>query len=266
MAIIISTDLILTSPSVSLANARIGYKKITGTIAASTFEAGFPASDADNELTYNHWKPTAMPATWEIDAGGSVDANYIGIAAHTCGTDQATVIAEYWDGAAWQTINSTLPALNDDSPIMFIFSDLTRTKYRIRLTGATEPRIGVIYMGVTLDMQRGLSGGNPDPSLNRKTVISPNVSEGGQFLGRSIIRSGSRAGWSWTALEPVWYVANFDPFVEHARTKPFFIAWRPIDYPDAIGYMWTQNDINPTNMGVRDFLAVSFNAEGLGVD
>jgi hypothetical protein len=268
MSVIISTDLILTpGPATEpLGHARIGYKKITGTIAASTFEAGFPASDADNEMTYNHWKPTAMPATWEIDAGSSVDANYIGIAAHTCGTDQTTVIAEYWDGAAWQTISSTLPALNDDSPIMFIFNTLTRTKYRVRLTGSTTPRIGVIYMGVTLDMMRGIYGGHSPITLSRMTETRPVKSEGGQFLGRSIIRKGSFGSWSWNHLTPGWYRLNFDPFVEHARIKPFFIAWRPGSYPNEIGYCWTNDDIKPSNMGLVDLMEVSFSAEGLAVD
>lgn len=264
MAVVISEDLYITAPAVSLANARIGWQKLVGTITASSEAGGYPASDADHEMTYNFWKPLSLPATWELDAGSAETANYIGIAAHTLGDSVTTVYAEYWNGTAWVEIDSTLPG--DNSPIMFIFADLTRQKYRIRLTGSVIPKIGVIYIGKTLDMQRGLSGGNPHITLSRVTRITNSSSETGQFLGRTTIPMGSTAGWSWTALDPAWYRANFDPFVSHARSKPYFIAWRPVDYPNEIGYVWTASDIHPTNMGVRDFLSVSLNAEGLGVD
>ena len=264
MSVTISPSLYITAPAVSLSNARIGWKKLTGTITASSSAGGFPASDADHEMTYNAWKPVTLPATWELDCTTSKSANYIGLAAHTLGDSATTVYAEYWSGSAWVEIDSQLPG--DNSPIMFLFETELRTKYRIRLTGATVPKIGVIYIGETLDMQRGLSGGNPHITLSRVTRITNSSSETGQFLGRTTIPMGSTAAWSWSALEPDWYRANFDPFVVHARSKPYFIAWRPLEYPTEIGYCWTAEDIRPTNMGVRDYLSVSLNGEGLGVD
>lgn len=266
MAIIISSDLVLAAGVTEepLNHARIGYKKISGTITASTTEVGASASAPDNEMTYSFWQPTTMPATWEIDTTGGTDVNYMAIAAHTCGTDQASVKAEYWNGSAWIEINEVLPG--NDAPLVFMFDKVTQTKYRFTFTGSTAPRIGVIYMGMTLDMQRGLSSGEPLITLNRRTVKRPTMSEGGQFLGTSIIRKGSMASYGWVAIEPDWYITNFDPFVDHARTKPFFMMWNPQDYPNQVGYVWTDQDINPSLMGVRDYMSVSFAAEGLGND
>jgi hypothetical protein len=266
MSVIISSDLVLSpDPGTEPLNfARIGYKKISGVITASTTDVGFNASNPDNEMTYSYWKPTTMPATWEIDTTSASDVNYMAIAAHTCGTDQASVKAEYWSGSVWVEIDEVLPA--DDAPLMFLFNTETRTKYRFTFTGSTAPRIGVIYMGVTLDMQRGIVGGEPLVTLNRQTAVRPIKSEGGQWLGRSIIRKGSTSSYEWQALDPDWYRANFDPFVEHARTKPFFLAWNPEDYSTEIGYLWTSQDINPSLMGVRDYMSVGFTVEGLGND
>lgn len=266
MGVVISDDLAAGTAQADqpLTHARIGYQKITGTITASGSANGFPASAADNELTYSFWKPDAMPGTWEIDIGGAETVNYFGIAAHTCGTDQAEIHAEYWNGSSWIEIDSVLPG--DDSPIMFIFDDVFAAKYRVRLTGSTAPRIGVIYIGELLEMQRGIYGGHSPLSLSRNTVVRPTLSERGQFLGRSIIRSGSSTTWQWRNLTAAWYRANFDPFVEHARTKPFFIAWRPATYPNEVGYCWTRNDIQPSNTGTRDLMEVSMTAEGLGID
>jgi hypothetical protein len=96
-------------------------------------------------------------------------------------------------------------------------------------------------------------------------VIRPNKSERGQWLGRSIIRGGSAGSWSWRHLKADWYRTYFDPFVESARTQPFFIAWRPETYPVA-AYCWTEGDITPSNMGVKDFMQVTLEAEGLAIE
>lgn len=267
MAVVLSPALV-TNPALTdqpLFYPRIGWQKITGTISASSASAGYPAANADDPLTYNYWKPTALTATWEIDASQPTEANYIGIAAHTCGTDQATVTAQYWDGSAWQTLASSLPASGDDSPIMFLFGQQNATKYRISLSGSTAPRIGVIYVGKTLDMPRGLAGGQPLITMQRKTTIQPNVSESGQFIGRSITRGGSTATYNFEGLNPDWYRSDFDPFVESARTDPFFIAWNPVSYTNEIGYVWTNQDIRPSFQGSL-YLQVGFSVEGLGVD
>jgi len=63
-----------------------------------------------------------------------------------------------------------------------------------------------------------------------------------------------------------WYKANFDPFVEKARVYPFFFAWRPEGYPDSVGYVWTNKDIAPVTMGIKDFVEVGFNMEGLAIE
>lgn len=264
MAVVISDSITLSALTQPLTHARIGYQKISGTITASTAASGFAASNADNELTYSFWKPTALPATWEIDIGSAETVNYFGIAAHTLGTDQAEIFAEYWDGSSWTEIDSVLPG--DDRPIMFIFDDKFASKYRVRVIGSTSPRIGVIYIGESLAMQRAIYGGHSPLNLSRNTVVRPTISERGQWLGRSIIRTGSSTSWDWRNLTALWYRANFDPFVEHARTKPWFIAWRPATFSEEVGYCWTRNDIQPSNQGVRDLMDVSLTAEGLGID
>jgi hypothetical protein len=266
MSVVISQNLVLSAEIQPLTHARIGYQKISGTITASSTADGYDAEYPDNELTYNFWKPDSMPATWEVDAGTASDCNYIGIAAHTLGTDSVTVTAQYYDGdlSSWVDIDSTLPG--DDSPIMFLFDSVSWTKYRLSFSGSTAPRIGVVYMGVTLDMQRGIYGGHSPLTLSRQTTIRPTMSESGQFLGRSIIATGCKTSWAWSNLGPFWYRENFDPFVEHCRTKPFFIAWRPSKFPNEVGYCWTSSDITPTNNGNAGYMDVSVTATGLGYE
>jgi hypothetical protein len=129
-----------------------------------------------------------------------------------------------------------------------------------------NPTIGVINIGKVLEMQRACFAGINPIEFTRRTVIRPNVSENGQWLGRSIIRQGNETSVTFRHLTFDWYKANFDAFVKAARQYPFFFAWRPDAYPDSVGYVWTDRDIVPTTMGIRKFLEVSISMEGVGFD
>jgi len=72
--------------------------------------------------------------------------------------------------------------------------------------------------------------------------------------------------WSWRHLPAAWYRQYFDPFVKAARTQPFFIAWRHDTFPEDVSYCWTHDDIKPSNMGIKNFMQVSVEAEGLSND
>lgn len=271
MAVVFSDALVLTiqaDPALSAKFARIAWdKEDPNSVLFSSESAGYPASAADNEMTYSAWKPaTGDGEWWQANFAEAETINYCGIAAHTLGDVGASVKVQYFD-ATWQDIAGAETIPTDNSPILFLFEDIIDQDFRILISGGSAaPRVGVISFGRTLTMQRGLYGGHSPLTLSRQSVIRPNVSEGGQWLGRSLERKGSSTEFSWQHLKADWYRSHFDPFVEHARTKPFFIAWRPSEFPDEVGYVWCNQDIKPTNMGIINFMDVSMTVEGLGVD
>lgn len=272
MGVVLTSSLVIqppgsgggTIPPFPLTHARIGYKTIctAANVTASSQAAGFPAEDAVNIFTNEFWMPTALPATWTVDAGYGADTDYIGIAAHTLGTSSCGLTIEYsTDNSTWTELNSFLPA--DNRPIMLLYGTVTARWWRFTLTGSTIPRIGVIYIGESLQMQRPIYGGHSPLTLNRQTTIYNQISEAGQFTARSIIRQGNGATFDWKHLTADWYRQYFDPFVLAARTLPFFIAWRPGTFPEEVGYVWTSQDISPSNMGVRDLMSVSMSVVGV---
>ena len=253
-------------PTIPLDHSRIGIDNIvrTGTVTASSETAGFPAIAAANPLTYNYWKPASLPAWWKVDAGTPKPVGYVGIASHDLGGVSGTVVVEYSDDdSTWIEVDSHSPV--DDSPIMFLFEPITARYWRIVVSG-TAPFVGVVYMGMPLEMERPCFAGISPINFSRMTTIRPNVSESGQWLGRSIIREGSRMSVQYRNLNYDWYKDNFDPFVEQARKYPFFFAWRPEGYPETIGYVWTQSDITPTTSGIRNLLDVGFDMMGLAIE
>ncbi len=275
MPVVISPDLVLAAtdpPSENLNHARIGIDKVVtrraNLIASTASEPGFPALSVTNELTYEAWKPLSFPViqhSLTFDARRSVPVNYLGIAAHNLGTNGVTVaLLSSPDNIVFTKEIEFVPG--SDRAIMVLIGLKERRYWRVTLDNVIFGTfLSVVYIGRALEMQRAIYGGHSPILLSRITAVRPTVSETGQWLGRSIIRKGFRTDFAWKHLTPDWYRSNFDPFVQLARKIPFFIAWRPARFPDEVAYAWTSDNIKPTNMGLKDLMEVSFNAEALDV-
>lgn len=268
MTVIIEEGLILDPPvdAEPLRHARILYRTIWrksgATISASSETENFPATALLNELTYETWRPSAMPATWEVDAGESVTVDAVGIGSHNMASNGNTVAVEYFDGT-WQEVESYTPT--SDKPVLFLLQPRQDQRWRINISGGTAPNIGALFFGEAMQMERPIYGGHSPITLSRSTERQPNVSERGQWLGSSMVRSGVATDVSWSNLTAEWYRDTFDPFVEYATQGPatFFFAWRPIEYPHEVGYCWAdQDDIQPNNTGTRDLMDVSMSVRG----
>lgn len=248
---------------------RIGYQTYTkdGALDASSAQDGFPALAAGIPNTYEYWRPNALPAWLRCNAGAPVDVDYMGIAAHTLGTYGGTFRLEYsLDNVIWQDAsgNMTVP---DDTPIFVFFPSIFAQFWRLYLEdngGNPIPFVGVWYIGKVLTMPHEIYAGHSPINLSRQTVVRSNKSEGGQFLGRYIVRSGVATTISFKNLPAVWYRINFDPFVLEARKTPFFFAWRPTKFPSEVAFGWTNRDISPANAGPRDLMSVAFEMQGIG--
>lgn len=268
MSFVISPSITQNDYIQPLSHARIGYKNFVpdSTVTASSQEAAFPADSVQRESTYDRWQPTSATGVLIVDQGASgvQGASYAGIAAHTFGTQGATIeLAHSDDNFTYSVVETLEPA--DNSAIMIIFPRIEARFWRLRIvSAAAAPQIGVLYLGEILEMQRPIYGGHSPITLSRQTERRPTKSEKGQWLGVSVVRYGLSTSYNWRNLTAAWYRANFDPFVESARSKPFFIAWRPSSYPQEVAYCWLppSQDIKPSNMGTRDLMEVSMPVEG----
>ena len=246
--------------------AHAGNWESPSVITASTTDADFFADGPDNSLTYEKWKPTALPADWEADYGANVTVDYCVIGAHTLGTDGCNIKVQKWDGvSAWVDIIGTT-AISTDEPIMAIFAPVTIDELRVRVTsGTSNPEIGVIKFGSFLQMARPIYGGHSPMNMGRQTTMRQNISETGEWLGRTKQRTSLRGSFAWQHLSATWVRANWPLFQKSIETEPFFIAWRPDTFDD-VSLCWSDATPIPTNMGVKDLMAVTLNATGYGYD
>ncbi len=273
MSLVITQNYILNVASglaLPLNQARIGYASATigNTPTVSSTASGFFAGALSNRLTHEFWKPTASPATVEYSFSNQT-IDYLGIAAHSLGTTGTTVKLEYTkdNGTTWFEIEEFTPTT--DNAVMVLFETvLNANGFRLTFTYSGDaPTIGVLYVGQSLVMQRPIYGGHTPITLARETINRPQVSESGQWIGASVIRRAFSSSAAWKHLTASWYRTNFDPFAFHvSKALPFFFAWNPDEWPNEVAYCWSNTQIKPVNMGIRDLMEVSLNLEGYGVE
>lgn len=267
MAIYYSDDYLLNPPAGSqpIRHTRIGHHTYTrdllaADVSASSESANTPADAPLRPDTYERWQPTDSGATWRVDLGSSQPVDYVAIGAHTLATAGASLTIEYSsDDASWTQVMSVTPG--DNAAIMCQFVEVSARYWRITLPGGA-PEIGVIYIGRMLEMQRPIYGGHAPLNLSRTTTIRTSRSRSGQFLGQQYRRKGYETSISFSNLKADWIRETFAPLIEDARTQPYFLAWRPSQFPKETGYVWTGDDIVPQNSGTRDYMDVSWDMVG----
>lgn len=265
MPVVISQDLIISASSgavQSLDHARIGYQSHLedATLSASiSGDSGFPLNNVLSGQTFERYKSTSSGTTTiTADLGSTKSANYLGIV----GKNVVGIFLQYsLDNVTYIPVENFSDATKKAK--LLLFSAISARYWRIIVIGeGSDFDIANIKIGTSLDMTQLIYSGHSPVTLSRITAFNPNISEGGEFIGRSRQRQGFSTTYNYNNLDPAWYRSNFDPFVEYARTGTYYISWRPSDYPLEVVYGWTNEDIVPVNVGNPDLMQVSFNTRG----
>lgn len=267
MTVIFENGYTLPANDYPLKNARIAHSlnwNSGGTITASTTATDYFAAAPDNTLTYEYWKPTALPATWEFDAGTSIECDYCAIAAHSLGSDAASIKIQSYNGVSWDDL-CDLAAINDDSPIFVIFEPQTAQKFRVYIEGVAMPQIGVIKFGAALQMPQSMYGGHDPLIFGRNTVLRSNYSETGENLGRTRQRNYLTTSFTWTHIKADWVRSNWGIFQRAVESEPFFIAWRPNTFGE-VGFCQTDDAPSASNMGVKSYMQLDVSVRARGYD
>jgi hypothetical protein len=232
-------------PLIDTRGALIGYNNLLVSASGNGALALTPN-------TYERWTSASGTVSDKFQLSAVTSIDFVGIAAHnlsSAGVTSITISTAATIGGALTTVETITPTSN--SAIMRTYDPALTSvaEIQIEITGGTDREIGVVSAGQALRMQRPIYGGHNPIDLSAKTEYQSVQSDTGQFLGRTITNQGTETQYQWRHLEPDWYRDNFQPFVENAKTTPFFIKWRPDLYPDAVVYGHTTTDIRPQNMG-----------------
>ena len=243
-----------------LNHARILYAPITGTVTGDGTTPGYAA----NDYTSQRWQLNPGAQSWLLTADGDVSFDCLFIAAHNLAGKTVIIATAAAAGGPYTTRRTISPT--DTSTICVLLNDAgvayTVREIKLTVSDGSDVAIGVIRAGVALQMPIPIYGGHRPLNLNRITEAQQQFSETGQWLGRIIKRRGVSSTYAWEYLSASWYDANFEAFAQTLPLQPFCIAGNPSKITTDVGFVWTDRDVEPANMGVKDYRSVSLAVTG----
>lgn len=243
-----------------------------GSVQVALYDDSGTASYAGDGTSGMIWHRIDMhlsEATLRIDTYGDKVGTMFAIAGHNLGTAQGRITFQHDanDDDTFTSIDNLSPS--DDQPIMFLFNQITSSRWRVVIDRALVPEIAVIRVGDPLQFQRARHNGFTPIETNRRTIMRGNQSEGGEWLGRSKVRVSNPGELAWQRLTPAWVEANLDGpngMIRALEDEPFFLAWRPDTYAQA-HYCWTEGPVDAPTFDQRpNLMSFSIDFDALGFE
>lgn len=271
--IVISSGLVLgQSQDAGPDHPVVGWQNrvTTSSVTADTEDADYPAVNLANPSTALRWKAGDTTEQYITVATGSAeDIDYLAVARHNFGSAAIAVSVEGRDETEGdppfvELAGPVIPP--DDAPLLFRFAPQPLAEIRLKMaSGGAPATAAVLYVGKLLVLQRKIYVGHTPMKFGRETRVTNGRSESGQFLGRIVLGESVETGIDLQNLTPAWYRANMEPFLQAARTRPFFFAWRPGKYPYETGYAWLTNAPKPSNQRSNGMMQVALQMGGVSV-
>ena len=227
---------------------RIGYHSIlpNATLTASSEGDENPVSLAGNYLTYDAWEAAASGAQWiEIRTSTAEMVDYVGIACHNLASANSPFRLQYLTDTGWANAMDEF-MLPYNSPFMYEFDPVISNRFRFQILDSRfNPFVGILFVGQIMHFERGVFVGHAPAPYSKMDEILNSESEGGQFLGRSIISEGAGTNIDLSHLSSDYLRSTWVSFQEHARLRPFFFSWNPVWYPYEVIYGWGTSTPKP---------------------
>lgn len=212
--------------------------------------ADYPYQYAYDGLPSNYYKVAAGTNYLTFVFGSAIDVNAYGFYSpgdETLGNLGGTIQLQYNLGAGWVDF---LPpeSPTDNTPIYRSVATVSAAQWRWKFVCGSDFYVSVLSFGKDFEFERGIWTGFSPPFLARDTELTNNVSQGGNWLGRSIIRNGATFT---IALEDITlpFVYNeWLPFMKWAERRPWFLLWNPRDYPAESAFCWCSDKKIPRPM------------------
>lgn len=244
----------LASTAFAVGASYTGYDSLflrsDASVTASSADADQPIENAISWPTYGGGWRTSTLGDHEARIGFDVvkTAQCFAIHKHNLGTLGITIkLQSSSDAISWTDVTGSEQNPADDKTIFWI--DVTGTTsdrfWRLLFTGHTSGimRIGQIFIGPVLRNFNppGIGWSPPNFAINNMYVNSR--SDGGDFLGRSLIRRGSKTRFRMEPVTEEFVRDEWEPFMVAAEEHPFYFSWDAVNFPKEVAYCYVDKKI-----------------------
>lgn len=243
----------------------VGFENLleNGTVVASSVNANFPVANLFDWRTSDFFKPaTSGTINVDLTLTDAASADFFAFYGHDLHKHGGTVQLQYWDGSGYVDCFSAVTP-TDSRAQLIPFASQTSAKWRIVFVCTSVFSIAVACFGSRLVVDRGLYIGWTVPKFGRDTRVVDSVSDGGQFLGRSIISTGIKTTLEISHAPESWMDTNYLHFIGHAEGKPFFFLPQPVMRPSDAAFVWTDGAIPAPSPASYGHQSVSIPIRGL---
>lgn len=244
--------------------ARIMYENllVNGTVTASDEDTNNPVENLFDYRTDDFFKQGSAGITnVDLTLTGSDSANYFAFYNSDLADNSGTIKLQYWNGSTYVDATSTI-TVTSAAPYVEFFDSKTSDKWRIVITSSAPSSVGLASFGEYLGIERGLYIGFTEPLLARETELLDNTTDGGNYIGQSLISKGVATNLNIEFASDDWVRQSWLPFVKHAETKPFWVSWDATNYATEVAYCKASNIGKPVHTHYG-FMAVNLGVRGL---
>lgn len=233
-------------------NSFIGYDSLflrsDGAVAASAEDTGFPVENATNWLTYSGGWQTSVVGDQTITVSFLSAQSVAGYALfkHNLGDIGGAVKLQYSDdGILFFDVTGSAMSPANNRTIFFVFTEDTHPVWRLVFTvpAASTLIVGQAFVGPLLQVFGGPETGWTPPNLAFNDDFVNSRADGGDFLGRSLIRKGAKTSFNVSAVPADWVRTHWEPFLEVAQLQPFYYSWDSVHFPSEVAYCFTESNV-----------------------
>lgn len=243
----------------------IGYENLleNGTVVASSENANFPVENLFDWRTSDFFKPAASGTiNITLTLSGADSADYFAFYGHDLHLKGGTIKLQYHNGTTYVDCFSAVTPTNGN-PQVIPFTSQSATLWRIVITCTSVCSIAVACFGARLTMERDMYLGWTPPKYGRATQTIDSTSDGGEFLGRSVIANGVRTTLEVNKASDTWMETYWLAFVRHAEVKPFFFLPNPTQKPADAVYAFTDGSIPAPAQSAYGYMSASVPIRGM---
>lgn len=230
----------------SVVKPRIAYvnylQDSASTVTFSTETAGFEASKAYDDRPNTGWLPTASGlSTITLDCGSSRIVNAFGVARSTLGDNSGTIQLFYSDtgtGGPWTSFADAISPDDERAYYQFNADGEDHQYWQVQMTSTPASQLNLLFIGSDFEVPIGDYVGKTPPFLNRKDKVEINQTQGGTFVGATLISENTSVKFSYEFMSQAFVRDVWEDFMLHARTGVWWMLWNSENRPTEASFCW----------------------------